>query len=70
MDFNLLHHSGFKNLAISPENRDIKQSIMQVVRTLKGPDGGVSPFGAEKKSDVCVNGMFLNYATYFGIDED
>ena len=59
-----------KNFAISPKNKQIKQSIMQVVRTLKGTDGGIYPIGTEKKSDVCVNGMFLNYATYFGIDEE
>ncbi len=59
-----------KNLSISPKNREIKQSIMEVVRTLKGPDGGIFPIGKEKKSDVCVNGMFLNYSAYFLIKED
>jgi hypothetical protein len=58
-----------KNLAISPECDRIRQSIMQVIQTLKGPDGGIFPIGAEKKSDVCVNGMFLNYAAYFLIQE-
>ena len=41
-----------------------------ILRDLKGLDGGVSPFGKERKCDVCVNGMFLNYASYFGADED
>lgn len=59
-----------KNLAISPQNAEIRQSISQVIETLKGPDGGIFPIGAEKKSDVCVNGMFLNYAAYFRIQED
>ncbi len=60
-----------KNLAISPNNKAIKQSITQVIQTLKGPDGGILPIGKEQKSDVCVNGMFLNYAAYFGAsDED
>ena len=59
-----------KNLAISPKNEAIRQSIAQVIQTLKGPDGGIFPIGAEKKSDVCVNGMFLNYASYFRIEED
>ena len=56
-----------KNLAISQDNGVIKQSIKQVVKTLKGPDGGIFPIGKEQKSDVCVNGMFLNYASYFKI---
>jgi hypothetical protein len=59
-----------KNLAISPKNEEIRQSLSQIIQDLKGPDGGISPFGAEKKSDVCVNGMFLNYASYFGTKED
>ena len=59
-----------KNLAISQNNKKIRQSISQVIQSLKGPDGGISPFGAEKKSDVCVNGMFLNYAAYFRTKEE
>jgi hypothetical protein len=59
-----------KNLAISPNNHEIKQSIVQVIQKLKSPDGGILPIGKEKKSDVCVNGMFLNYAAYFLIKED
>jgi hypothetical protein len=58
-----------KNLNIAPHNKDIRQSIQQVIQTLKGPDGGILPIGADKKCDVCVNGMFLNYAAYFGMEE-
>ena len=59
-----------KNLGISPEQPRIRESIQDVLDTLKGPDGGVSPFTPEKKCDVCVNGMFLNYAAYFGMAEE
>jgi len=59
-----------KNLAISQNNTKIRQSISQVIQKPKGQDGGISPFGTEKKSDVCVNGMFLNYASYFGTKEE
>ena len=59
-----------KNLAVSPDNQAIRQSILQIIDTLKGSDGGISPFGAEQKCDVCLNGMFLNYASYFGMMED
>jgi len=58
-----------KNLAISQNNHETRQSISQVIQDLKGPDGGIFPIGTEKKSDVCVNGMFLNYASYFLIKE-
>ncbi len=59
-----------KNLAISQNNNEIRQSISQVIQKLRGQDGGIFPIGTEKKSDVCVNGMFLNYASYFLIKED
>jgi len=59
-----------KHLAISQNNNAIRQSISQVIQNLKGSDGGISPFGVEKKCDVCVNGMFLNYASYFKTNED
>ena len=59
-----------KHLSIAPNHPDIRQSIEQVIRSLKGPDGGILPIGANQKCDVCVNGMFLNYAAYFHMDED
>ena len=58
-----------KNLAISPKNQEIRQSIVQVIQKHKGPDGGIYPIGQRQKCDVCLNGMFLNYAAYFGINE-
>ena len=36
----------------------------------KLPDGGVSPVGSIKLSDVCLNGMGLNYFSYFQADEE
>jgi hypothetical protein len=59
-----------KNLCISQDNHLIRESIAQVLDTLKGSDGGISPFGAFQKCDVCVNGMFLNYASYFKMPEE
>jgi len=58
-----------KNLGISPNNKDIKQSISLVIDTLKASDGGIYPAGLDKRSDVCLNGMFLNYACYFQVKE-
>ncbi|NNE78198.1 MAG: hypothetical protein HKN31_14140, partial [Pricia sp.] len=54
-----------RNLCISPDNPLIKESITRVLKTCKTADGGILILKA-KKSDVCVNGMFLNYASYFG----
>lgn len=57
-----------RNLCISQDNLLIKQYINLILETCKAKDGGISILKA-KKSDVCVNGMFLNYASYFGADE-
>jgi hypothetical protein len=58
-----------KNLAISPHHTEIRRSITPIIENLTGKDGGIFPIGPEKASDVCVNGMFLNYASYFGTEE-
>lgn len=58
-----------KNLGIDPENDLIRQSIAYILSTEKCSDGGVGPGKTIRKSDVCVAGMFLNYASYFGMPE-
>ncbi len=58
-----------RNLCISPHQPQIQASINQILKENVGPDGGVNPSGIIAQSDVCVNGMFLNYATYFQTDE-
>ncbi len=58
-----------RNLCISPDNLLVKASIAMVLKTCKNEDGGILLLKA-KKSDVCVNGMFLNYASYFQADEN
>ena len=58
-----------RNLCIAPENALIKESIDHILATEKGPDGGIRPISHEQKCDVCLNGMFLNYASYFKAQE-
>jgi hypothetical protein len=58
-----------RNLYIAPDNKLIKESIELIVRNEKGPDGGILPIGLDQKCDVCLNGMFLNYASYFKTEE-
>lgn len=58
-----------KNLQIEPGVPEIRQTIELVLKTEKGPDGGILPIGSTRRSDVCVNGMFLNFACYFGTAE-
>lgn len=56
-----------RNLCIAPDNRLICESIDKIARECKAGDGGI--YLVSKKSDVCVNGMFLNYASYFRASE-
>jgi hypothetical protein len=59
-----------KNLAISPDVPAIRESIAQVLANWKGSDGGILLSPVATQSDLCVNGMFLNYAAYFGAPEE
>ena len=58
-----------KNLGISPDNAQIRESIAQVLHNSKAPDGGIQLSSVVRESDVCVDGMFLNYASYFRMPE-
>lgn len=59
-----------KSLAIAPDNKSIRQSIAMVLAEQKGKDGGINPARTVAYSDVCVNGMILNYASYFGMEQE
>ncbi|MFC1744598.1 hypothetical protein ACFL35_11460 [Candidatus Riflebacteria bacterium] len=58
-----------KNLEIDPNNKEISHTLSLIFARLKAADGGILPVGTLKLSDVCVNGMFLNYASYFRAKE-
>ena len=49
----------------APAHPLITETLHMILREEKGPDGGIRPIGTVKRSDVCVNGMFLNVAAYF-----
>jgi hypothetical protein len=59
-----------RNLNLNPENPDVKETIQLILDNNIAEDGGVQlgP-STSKHSDVCVNGMFLNYASYFKTKE-
>jgi hypothetical protein len=59
-----------KNLGVSPECEQIKKALSPITKDLKSEDGGIYPIGQRRTSDVCLNGMFLNYASYFRVQED
>lgn len=59
-----------KHLGIGPDHPAIRASVELVLTERKGPDGGINPSATIRESDVCINGMFLNYAAYFGMPEE
>jgi len=59
-----------RHLEISTKTREIKETIHKIIDKDKGADGGINPSETIKQSDVCINGMFLNYASYFETRED
>lgn len=59
-----------RNLCIAPDNSLIRESVDMIAAHEKGPDGGINPSGTIQESDVCLNGMFLNYASYFKTDRE
>jgi hypothetical protein len=54
-----------RNLCLDPGDPAAKDAVELILRNEKGKEGGILPIGKEQKYDVCVNGMFLNYAAYF-----
>jgi len=57
-----------RNLCIA-STPEIMKALDLILETALSSDGGVNPAKGIEQSDVCVNGMFLNYACYFGIGE-
>jgi hypothetical protein len=58
-----------KNLGISPDLKEIRDTIDLVLEKNKADDGGIHPSSATRMSDLCIDGMFLNVASYFKADE-
>jgi len=59
-----------RNLNLSPDHKIVRESIKKILITSKAEDGGIQLGPSTSQfSDVCVNGMFLNYASYFQTPE-
>ncbi len=55
-----------RNLGLPRNHPAPLEAINLILQNHKGTDGGVNPAKTIAQSDVCVNGMFLRYACYFG----
>ena len=66
------HYALFElvQLGIDPDNGECRASASLLLDFPTGRDGGVNYARTIEYSDVCVNGMILNIASYFGIDDD
>ncbi|MDF9797892.1 hypothetical protein OKW21_003155 [Catalinimonas alkaloidigena] len=59
-----------RNLNLSPDNQIVKETIALTLNSSKSEDGGIQLGPSTSRySDVCVNAMFLNYASYFKTEE-
>lgn len=58
-----------RNMCISPDNKEVLASIEKIALEYKAVDGGINPGKTISESDTCINGMFLNYASYFGLSQ-
>ncbi len=54
-------------LGLDPENRECAESAGLLLDQPLGSDGGVNYAKTVEYSDVCINGMLLNIASYFGL---
>jgi hypothetical protein len=52
-------------MGISPENAACQASVALLLNSRMGMAGGIDYFVSVEYSDVCVNGMLLNFACYF-----
>jgi hypothetical protein len=59
-----------KNLGIPPKNKAIRETLKIIFKNQKAVDGGINPIGTVQKSDICINGMVLNYASYFQVRQE
>lgn len=56
-----------RNLGLPQDDHRCRETVA-LIGLETGADGGVNPAGTVTNADVCVNGMFLSYAAYFGAD--
>lgn len=57
-------------LEIPRETESLVMSVRDITKNCRAGDGGVTGTRESKRSDVCVNGMFLNYGAYFHMEDE
>ncbi len=59
-----------KNLGVDGSVPRAREVVGMILEQNKGPDGGLSATKAVQPSDACVNAMALDYASWFGAEEE
>ena len=59
-----------RNLGLDPTHPAARDTVALILTDHKSRDGGIDPRVAVRSSDACVTGMGLNYASYFGAQEE
>ena len=58
-----------KNMGFLDEHAELIPELTRILDTQIADDGGLGHAPTQKLSDTCINGMFLNYASYFSAPE-
>lgn len=58
-----------KALGVTPSNRACRDTLKMILEKPLAPDGGINYAKTVPYSDVCLNGMVLNMACYFQMDQ-
>lgn len=59
-----------RHLCLPPCHPQVLETIHLILTESKDAQGSINPHKTPgTPSDVCINGMFLNYACYFGVEE-
>ncbi|WP_353509009.1 hypothetical protein [Intrasporangium sp.] len=58
-----------RNLGLAPDHPAAQESVRLILAANTVRDGGVNPNARSAASETCINGMTLNYASYFGAPE-
>lgn len=59
-----------RNLGTPQSNDQAKTALDLILDKEKGSDGGINPSLTISNSDVCMNGMVLNFGSYFNAEKD
>lgn len=59
-----------RNLGLPPDNANARKIILRIFEESIGADGGVNYSVTLDKSDICLNGMVLNYISYFQVMDE